>query len=59
MNWNDLTNKEKAEMTFRDIQRKQRLREEGKNQAKEYMFETMYKNKIRTKKGKGRIPKSY
>ena len=57
--WEDMSNKEKAEQTFKDIKRRQTLREKGEKDAANYGFEqaakaNFRKSKIRCKSYRGK-----
>ncbi|MBP3930746.1 MAG: hypothetical protein J6D47_14445 [Peptostreptococcaceae bacterium] len=44
-NWEDMTNRERAEQTIKDIKKRQELREIGKREADSFMFDNMLKAK--------------
>lgn len=50
-NWDDMSNKERAEQTIKDIKARQEKREQerlkGIDDADNYMFGSMYKNQRR------------
>lgn len=48
--WSEMSNKEKAEQTIKDIKRRQALREKGKKDAKDYSFEQVQKSKDKTRR---------
>lgn len=43
--WDDMTNRERAEQTIKDIKKRQELREIGKREADSFMFDNMLKAK--------------
>ena len=43
--WDNITNRERAEQTIKDIKRRQELREIGKREADSFMFDNMLKAK--------------
>ena len=43
--WGDMTNRERAEQTIKDIKKRQELREIGKREADSFMFDNMLKAK--------------
>ena len=43
--WEDMTNRERAEQTIKDIKKRQELREIGKREADSFMFDNMLKAK--------------
>ena len=43
--WEDMSNRERAEQTIKDIKRRQELREIGKREADSFMFDNMLKAK--------------
>ena len=43
--WEDMTNRERAEQTIKDIKRRQELREIGKREADSFMFDNILKAK--------------
>ena len=43
--WEDMTNRERAEQTIKDIKRRQELREIGQREADSFMFDNMLKAK--------------
>ena len=43
--WDNMTNRERAEQTIKDIKRRQELREIGKREADSFMFDNMLKAK--------------
>lgn len=53
--WEDMTNRERAEQTIKDIKKRQELREIGKREADSFMFDNILKakrnrDKIKNKK---------
>ncbi|MGL5190883.1 MAG: hypothetical protein ACRC7S_14675 [Cetobacterium sp.] len=58
--WEEMSSKERAEQTIRDIKRRQELREKGKKEADNFIFEQCFKakrnrDKIRSKIYRGEI----
>lgn len=43
--WDNMTNRERAEQTIKDIKRRQELREIGQREADSFMFDNMLKAK--------------
>ena len=43
--WDNMTNRERAEQTIKDIKKRQELREIGKREADSFMFDNMLKAK--------------
>lgn len=43
--WEDMTNRERAEQTIKDIKRRQELRKIGQREADSFMFDNMLKAK--------------
>ena len=43
--WEDMTNRERAEQTIKDIKKRQELRKIGKREADSFMFDNMLKAK--------------
>jgi hypothetical protein len=59
MNWEDMSNKERAEQTLRDLKLRQERRNKGNKEADNFVFEQMNKakksrDKIRSKKYRGK-----
>lgn len=59
MNWEDMSNKERAEQTYRDIKLRQERRAIGISEADNFIFSQMSKaekkrNKIRHRQYRGR-----
>lgn len=59
MNWGNMSNKQRAEQTFRDIKLRQERRKEGEKQAINLTFEHMglakkKRDKIRCRQYRGR-----
>ncbi|MBP3930685.1 MAG: hypothetical protein J6D47_14130 [Peptostreptococcaceae bacterium] len=53
--WEEMSNRERAEQTYRDIRRKQELRNAGTREADSFMFDNILKakrnrDKIKNKK---------
>lgn len=53
--WEEMSNRERAEQTYRDIRRKQELRKAGTREADSFMFDNILKakrnrDKIKNKK---------
>ena len=43
--WEEMSNRERAEQTYRDIKRRQKLREDGAREADSFMFNNILKAK--------------
>lgn len=41
--WEEMSNKERAEQTIRDLKRRKALREKGQRDADDYVFDKVYK----------------
>lgn len=52
--WKEMSNKERAEQTYKDIKRKQKLRAAGEVEAKNFRFENMYKTVKKANHSKSR-----
>ena len=53
--WEDMTNRERAEQTIKDIKKRQELREIGKREADSFMFDNMLKAKKNRDKIKNKM----
>ena len=49
--WEEMSNRERAEQTYRDIRRKQELRNAGTREADSFMFD----NILKAKRNRGKI----
>lgn len=56
--WEEMTNREKAEMTFRDIKRKQELKAKGESEAITFSMDRMRKTALKKRNSKRRGPRS-
>lgn len=52
--WEEMTSKERAEQTIKDIKRRQELRKIGEREAKSFICENAYKSNRKSKTSKKR-----
>lgn len=52
--WEEMSNRERAEQTYRDIKRRQKLREDGAREATSFRFENAIKTMKRANHSKKR-----